>query len=98
MQTSQRYGNASFLEADLVLALGARFGDRHTGQLDVYRQDASFIHVDIEPTQIGKVFGPDLGIVSDTRLFLRAIIDAARERGASRPAGGWPGSSGSRRR
>jgi tartronate-semialdehyde synthase len=31
IQTSQRYGNASFLESDLVLALGARFGDRHTG-------------------------------------------------------------------
>ncbi|MBO2458928.1 glyoxylate carboligase [Actinomadura violacea] len=89
VQTSQRYGNASFLESDLVLALGARFGDRHTGQLDVYREGRTFIHVDIEPTQIGKVFGPDLGIVSDTRLFLRAVIDLARERGAGRPAGDW---------
>ncbi|MEV5827868.1 NAD(P)-binding domain-containing protein [Spirillospora sp. NPDC052242] len=91
VQTSQRYGNASFLESDLVLALGARFGDRHTGRLDVYRAGRTFIHVDIEPTQIGKVFGPDLGIVSDTRLFLRAIIDLARARGAGRPAGEWAG-------
>ncbi|MFD0903385.1 glyoxylate carboligase [Actinomadura sediminis] len=89
VQTSQRYGNASFLESDLVLALGARFGDRHTGRLDVYREGRTFVHVDIEPTQIGKVFGPDLGIVSDTRLFLRAIIDLARARGAGRPAGTW---------
>jgi tartronate-semialdehyde synthase len=36
IQTSQRYANASFLESDLVLAVGARFGDRHTGTLDVY--------------------------------------------------------------
>ncbi len=33
----QRWGNAAFLESDLVLAVGARFGDRHTGDLDVYR-------------------------------------------------------------
>lgn len=91
VQTSQRYGNASFLESDLVLALGARFGDRHTGRLDVYRAGRTFIHVDIEPTQIGRVFGPDLGIVSDTRLFLRAITDLARARGAARPAGQWVG-------
>ncbi|WP_067491331.1 glyoxylate carboligase [Actinomadura hibisca] len=89
IQTSQRYGNASFLESDLVLALGARFGDRHTGQLDVYQGDRTFIHVDIEPTQIGKVFGPDLGVVSDTRLFLRAIIDLARERGVRGEPGAW---------
>ncbi|GAB3204995.1 glyoxylate carboligase [Marinactinospora endophytica] len=89
IQTSQRYGNASFLESDLVLAVGARFGDRHTGRLDVYRGDRAFIHVDIEPTQIGKVFEPDLGVVSDARLFLRALLDLARKRGAGRPAGAW---------
>ncbi|WP_115944572.1 glyoxylate carboligase [Amycolatopsis thermalba] len=81
VQTSQRYGNASMLECDTVLAVGARFGDRHTGRLDVYRGDRTFIHVDIEPTQIGKVFPPDLGIVSDAKLFLRALLDAARARG-----------------
>ncbi|MFI6477950.1 glyoxylate carboligase [Nonomuraea sp. NPDC050663] len=89
IQTSQRYGNASFLESDLVLALGARFGDRHTGTLDVYRGERRFIHVDIEPTQIGRVFEPDLGVVSDTRLFLRALIALARSRGLSRTPGAW---------
>lgn len=81
IQTSQRWANAAFLEADLVLALGARFGDRHTGELSVYRGERKFIHVDIEPTQLGKVFGPDLGIVSDTREFLDALLAAldARE-------------------
>ncbi|WP_327093223.1 glyoxylate carboligase [Nonomuraea sp. NBC_01738] len=89
IQTSHRYGNAAFLESDLVLALGARFGDRHTGRLDVYRGERTFIHVDIEPTQLGRVFEPDLGIVSDTRLFLRAMTDLARRRGASRTDHGW---------
>ncbi|MFI7673793.1 glyoxylate carboligase [Actinophytocola sp. NPDC049390] len=85
VQTSQRYGNASFLESDVVLAVGARFGDRHTGTLDVYRGDRTFIHVDIEPTQLGKVFPPDLGIVSDAKLFLRALLDTARRRGERGP-------------
>ncbi|MBG0829422.1 glyoxylate carboligase [Planomonospora sp. ID67723] len=89
VQTSQRYGNASFLESDLVLAVGARFGDRHTGRLDVYRGDRKFIHVDIEPTQIGRVFEPDLGVVSDAKLFLQALVKVAKERRAGRGAGDW---------
>ena len=89
IQTSQRYGNASFLESDLVLAIGARFGDRHTGALDVYRGDRTFIHVDIEPTQIGKVFGPDLGVVADAKLFLQTMLALARRRDAGRTPGAW---------
>ena len=45
----------------MVLAVGARFGDRHTGDLAVYRGDRTFIHIDIAPQQIGKVFPADLG-------------------------------------
>ncbi|MDI5982376.1 glyoxylate carboligase [Amycolatopsis magusensis] len=89
VQTSQRYGNASFLESDTVLAVGARFGDRHTGTLEVYRGERKFIHVDIEPTQLGKVFPPDLGVVSDAKLFLRALLRTAKARDAARPAGDW---------
>lgn len=88
IQTSQRWANAAFLEADLVLALGARFGDRHTGDVDVYRGDRKFIHVDIEPTQLGKVFGPDLGIVSDTRKFLEALLTALQRRATA--GARWP--------
>lgn len=89
VQTSQRYGNASFLESDLVLAVGARFADRHTGQIDVYRGERKFIHVDIEATQIGRVFEPDLGVVSDARLFLRELLAAAKRRNARAEVGGW---------
>ncbi|ASR34737.1 glyoxylate carboligase [Prauserella marina] len=85
IQTSQRWANAAFLESDLVLAVGARFGDRHTGDLSVYRGDRRFIHVDIEPTQIGRVFGPDLGVVSDSAAFLDALGAAAARRQVVRP-------------
>ncbi|GAB3459666.1 glyoxylate carboligase [Streptomonospora sediminis] len=89
IQTSQRYGNASFLESDLVLAVGARFGDRHTGTLDVYRGERAFIHVDVEPTQIGRVFEPDLGVVSDAGVFLRELARSAARRGCARESGRW---------
>lgn len=89
IQTTQRWGNASFLESDLVLALGARFGDRHTGDLETYRGGRKFIHVDIEPTQLGKVFGPDLGVVSDVGPFLAALLDAVRRRGVRPDRSQW---------
>jgi tartronate-semialdehyde synthase len=89
IQTQTRWGNRAFLESDLVLAVGARFGDRHTGALDVYRGDRRFIHVDVEPTQIGRVFGPDLGVVSDARIFLRELLAAARRRAATCDTNAW---------
>jgi tartronate-semialdehyde synthase len=90
IQTQTRAGNEALLESDVVLAVGARFADRHTGDLDVYRGERKFIHIDVEPTQIGRVFGPDLGIVSDAKLALQALVEAARKRvGAGRSGNGW---------
>ncbi len=58
LQTSHRYGNATLLKSDLVLGIGNRWANRHTGSIDVYTEGRTFIHVDIEPTQIGRVFTP----------------------------------------
>jgi tartronate-semialdehyde synthase len=90
IQTQTRAGNQAMLESDLVLAVGARFADRHTGALDVYRGERKFIHIDVEPTQIGRIFGPDLGIVADAKLALQALVEAARRRlDAGRAPGAW---------
>lgn len=68
VQTAHRYGNANFLASDFVLGIGNRWANRHTGyKLDVYRGERKFVHVDIEPTQIGRIFAPDFGIASDAR-------------------------------
>ncbi len=80
LQTSHRYGNATLLESDFVLGIGNRWANRHTGGLDVYRAGRTFVHVDIEPTQIGRVFAPDYGIVSDAGAALELFVQAARER------------------
>ncbi|MGE8497832.1 MAG: glyoxylate carboligase [Pseudomonas sp.] len=79
LQTSHRYGNATLLESDLVFGIGNRWANRHTGSVDVYTEGRKFIHVDIEPTQIGRVFNPDLGIVSDAGAALDAFLQVARE-------------------
>jgi len=89
IQTQTRWGNAAFLESDLVLAVGARFGDRHTGDLEVYRRGRRFVHVDIEPTQLGRVFEPDLGIVGHARPALAALAKEAQAQVAGRRADDW---------
>lgn len=78
LQTSHRYGNATLLESDFVLGIGNRWANRHTGGLDVYTRGRTFVHVDIEPTQIGRVFAPDYGIVSDAAAALSQFVDVAR--------------------
>jgi tartronate-semialdehyde synthase len=87
IQTAHRYGNATMLESDFVLGVGNRWANRHTGGLDTYTRGRTFVHVDIEPTQIGRVFAPDYGIVSDAGAALERLVEAARER---RDAGRLP--------
>ena len=83
LQTSHRYGNASMLASDFVLGIGNRWANRHTGSVDVYTKDRKFVHVDIEPTQIGRVFSPDFGITSDAGAALKLFVDVAKERKAA---------------
>ena len=87
LQTSHRYGNASLLASDAVIGIGNRWANRHTGGIETYTRGRRFIHIDIEPTQIGRVFAPDLGIVSDAGAALRLLIDAVTER---QRLGLWP--------
>ncbi len=67
------------LAADFVLGIGNRWANRHTGTVEVYTKGRTFVHVDIEPTQIGRVFSPDFGIVSDAKAALEEFVAVARE-------------------
>ncbi|HVC73629.1 MAG TPA: glyoxylate carboligase [Mycobacteriales bacterium] len=82
IQTAHRYGNATLLASDFVLGIGNRWANRHTGGLDTYRAGRTFVHIDIEPTQIGKIFTPDYGVVSDAKAALRQLVAVARQRAA----------------
>ena len=83
LQTSHRYGNANMLASDFVLGIGNRWANRHTGSVEVYTKDRKFVHVDIEPTQIGRVFSPDFGITSDAGAALKLFVEVAKERKAA---------------
>jgi tartronate-semialdehyde synthase len=101
LQTSHRYGNATLLASDFVLGIGNRWANRHTGSVDVYTKGRKFVHVDIEPTQIGRVFSPDYGIVSDAKAALALFVEVAREwkaAGKLPDRGGWAEECAARKR
>ncbi len=79
LQTSHRYGNATMLASDFVLGIGNRWANRHTGSIETYTRGRTFVHVDIEPTQIGRVFTPDFGIVSDAGAALELFVQVVEE-------------------
>ncbi|HEV3476048.1 MAG TPA: glyoxylate carboligase [Rubrobacteraceae bacterium] len=89
LQTQQRYANAIFLESDLVVGIGNRWAERHTGDLDVYRGNRKFVHIDIDPRQLGRVFRPDLAVVSDAKLALVSMLDISRDMTSAREPGAW---------
>jgi tartronate-semialdehyde synthase len=79
LQTAHRYGNATVLASDFLLGVGNRWANRHTGSVDTYRAGRRVVHIDIEPTQIGRVFAPDLGLTSDAGSALKMLLDVATE-------------------
>ena len=67
------YANYALHEADVILAVGTRFDDRVTGKLDMFARNAKFIHVDIDPAEIGKNVLPVLPIVGDVKYVLGEV-------------------------
>ena len=65
-------------EADLIIAIGARFSDRATGDVSKYAKGARIIHMDIDRAEIDKNISSDLGIGGDLKEALTALIDAVK--------------------
>jgi acetolactate synthase-1/2/3 large subunit len=61
--------------SDVLIAVGTRFDDRVTGSVDHFAPNAKVIHIDVDPAEIGKVRNPEVPIVGDARLVLRALLD-----------------------
>jgi acetolactate synthase-1/2/3 large subunit len=72
----------------VMLAVGARFDDRVTGRLDAFSPGSRKIHIDIDPSSIGKIVRADVGLVGDAGNVLDALLQAwrARPAGAEREA------------
>ena len=65
--------NYAFTDADLVVAIGARFDDRVTGKLDLFSPKSQKVHIDIDPSCIGKNVRVDVPIVGDAKNVLREL-------------------------
>jgi acetolactate synthase-1/2/3 large subunit len=72
------YANYAVQESDCLIAVGARFDDRVTGNLKFFAPKAKIIHVDIDPSSISKNVKVDVPVVGDARLCLQDIIDAVQ--------------------
>ena len=81
IQVGGPVANRVFLESDVVLGVGCRFSDRHTGELGVYRGARKFIHINISEREIGKIIDPEIGIVSDAGPAVEGLLALARENG-----------------
>ncbi len=68
------WANIAVNEADLLIAIGARFDDRVTGKINRFAQGAKIIHIDIDPAEIGKNVRVDVPIVGDVKRVLTELL------------------------
>jgi acetolactate synthase-1/2/3 large subunit len=80
---------AALQKSDLLIALGTRFDDRVTGQLDSFAPDAKVIHADIDPAEIGKNRHADVPIVGDVKAVITELIEALRKDNVSLSLDNW---------
>jgi acetolactate synthase-1/2/3 large subunit len=82
-----KHVNKAIQSADLLIALGMRFDDRVTGKVSTYAPGARIIHVDVDPSEIGKNVAVDVPIVGDVGRVLRALTPLVKERTVAERAG-----------
>jgi len=74
------YANYAVTHCDLLIAVGARFDDRITGKVDEFAPEAQIIHVDIDPTSIGKNVPADIPVVGDAKNVLGELLRLVKAR------------------
>jgi acetolactate synthase-1/2/3 large subunit len=74
------FANYAVQECDVLIAVGARFDDRVTGNLASFAPHAKIIHIDIDPSSVGKNVDVDVPVVGDARLSLEAMLPLIEHR------------------
>jgi len=80
--------NMAMANADLIVAVGARFDDRVTGVPEKFAVNAKKIHIDVDPTSVNKTILVDLPIVGDAKVILQQLLDTLPE-AAPKPRTDW---------
>ena len=72
------YANMAVDTSDLIIAIGMRFDDRATGDVNTFARQARIIHIDIDPAEIGKNVRVDVPIVGDVKAVLKELNKQVR--------------------
>ena len=70
------YANYAVQQADLLISVGARFEDRVTGNLETFAPHAKIVHIDLDPSNIGKNLHVDIPVVGDAKEVLEEMLEA----------------------
>jgi len=76
----RKAANYAINDADVILAIGCRFSDRSTGNVNCFAPEAKIIHADIDPAEIGKNVSVDLPVVGDAKSILKELTAAVKAR------------------
>src|SRR4029453_13774947 len=66
--------NKIIIEADCIIAVGARFSDRSVGRFDEFGKGMTIIHLDVDPAEIGKNKAADIAVIGDVKSSLRSAV------------------------
>jgi len=78
--------NMAVTNCDLLIAVGARFDDRITGDINAFASYAKIVHIDIDPTSISKNIPVDIPVVGDVKEILKEALRILKERKIKKPA------------
>ncbi|MFH1798044.1 MAG: biosynthetic-type acetolactate synthase large subunit [Candidatus Omnitrophota bacterium] len=74
------YANHAIQDADLIIAIGARFDDRVTGRIDAFAPNAGVVHIDIDPSSVSKNVRVDIPVIGDAKEVLKELNETAEKR------------------
>ncbi|MGB2650726.1 MAG: biosynthetic-type acetolactate synthase large subunit, partial [Candidatus Omnitrophota bacterium] len=73
------YANHATQDADMIIAVGARFDDRVTGRLDSFAPNATVVHIDIDPASVSKNVHVDIPVIGDAKEILKELNKVAKK-------------------
>ncbi len=85
----RRLANQAATESDLILGVGVRFSDRSTGDLRYFAPNAKIIHIDIDPSEIGKNVEVDIPLVGDATRVMALMISHLKKHAANPKGNAW---------
>jgi acetolactate synthase-1/2/3 large subunit len=81
----RKAGNFAISDADVIIAIGCRFSDRTTGNVNCFAPQAKIIHIDLEAAEIGKNVPCEVPVVGDAKLVLREMLKIAKTKVKKHP-------------